>query len=63
MNPQDAIDLGREALVIATLISAPVLIAGMLVGLIVGLIQALTQIQEQMRLMSASARRTYLYVA
>jgi flagellar biosynthetic protein FliQ len=47
MNPQDAIDLGREALVIATLISAPVLIAGMLVGLIVGLIQALTQIQEQ----------------
>lgn len=47
MNPQDAIDLGREALVIATLVAAPVLIAGMLVGLIVGLIQALTQIQEQ----------------
>jgi len=47
MNPQDAIDLGREALVIATLISAPVLLAGMLVGLIIGLIQALTQIQEQ----------------
>lgn len=47
MNPQDAIDLGREALVIATLVAAPVLVAGMLVGLIVGLIQALTQIQEQ----------------
>lgn len=47
MNPQDAVDLGREALVIATLISAPVLVTGMLVGLIVGLIQALTQIQEQ----------------
>jgi flagellar biosynthetic protein FliQ len=47
MNPQDAVDLSREAIVIATLISAPVLIAGMLVGLIVGLIQALTQIQEQ----------------
>jgi flagellar biosynthetic protein FliQ len=45
MQPQDAIDLGREALVIATLISAPVLVAGMFVGLIVGLIQALTQIQ------------------
>ena len=47
MQPQDAIDLGREAIVIATLISAPVLVAGMVVGLIVGLIQALTQIQEQ----------------
>ncbi len=47
MNPQDAVDLGREAVVIATLIAAPVLIAGTLVGLVVGLIQALTQIQEQ----------------
>ena len=46
-NPQDAIDLGREALVMATLIAAPVLVAGMVVGLIVGLLQALTQIQEQ----------------
>jgi flagellar biosynthetic protein FliQ len=47
MDPQDAIDLAREALVIATLISAPALVAGMLVGLVIGLIQALTQIQEQ----------------
>ena len=47
MNPQDAIDLAREAMVIATLIAAPVLIAGTLIGLLVGLIQALTQIQEQ----------------
>ena len=47
MQPQDAIDLGREALVVATLVAAPVLIAGMLVGLIIGLMQALTQIQEQ----------------
>ncbi len=47
MHPQDAVDLAREAMMIATLISAPVLVAGMLVGLIIGLIQALTQIQEQ----------------
>lgn len=47
MDPQLAVDLGREALVIAALISAPVLIAGMVVGMAVGLIQALTQIQEQ----------------
>jgi flagellar biosynthesis protein FliQ len=47
MQPEDAIDLAREALLIATLISAPVLLAGMLVGLFIGLLQALTQIQEQ----------------
>jgi flagellar biosynthetic protein FliQ len=47
MHPQDAVDLGREAIVIASMIAAPALLAGMIVGLIVGLIQALTQIQEQ----------------
>jgi flagellar biosynthetic protein FliQ len=47
MTPQDAIDLAREALIVATLVAAPVLLAGMLVGLVVGLLQALTQIQEQ----------------
>jgi flagellar biosynthetic protein FliQ len=47
MNPQDAVDLGREAIIIATLIAAPALLAGMVIGLIIGLIQALTQIQEQ----------------
>jgi flagellar biosynthetic protein FliQ len=47
MNPQDAVDLAREAIVVGTLIAAPVLVAGMLVGLLVGLLQALTQVQEQ----------------
>lgn len=47
MDPQDAIDLAREAIMITLWISAPVLIVGMVVGLVVGLIQALTQIQEQ----------------
>ena len=46
MHPQDAIDLAREAILIATLIAAPALLAGMVMGLVVGLIQALTQIQE-----------------
>lgn len=32
---------------IATIIAAPALVAGMVVGLIIGLLQALTQIQEQ----------------
>lgn len=47
MDPQAAVDLSREALVIATIIAAPALIAGMVVGLVIGLLQALTQIQEQ----------------
>jgi len=47
MNPQEAIDLGREALWTMLLIGSPVLVAGLVVGLLIGLFQALTQIQEQ----------------
>jgi flagellar biosynthesis protein FliQ len=47
MDPQDIINLAREAIMLTLWISAPVLIVGMVVGLIVGLVQALTQIQEQ----------------
>ena len=47
MDPRDIIDLGREAIWIALLVAAPVLLTGMIVGLLVGLLQALTQIQEQ----------------
>lgn len=47
MNPEDAIDLGREAMLTALMIGAPVLLVGMVVGLIVGLVQALTQVQDQ----------------
>ena len=47
MNPQDAIDIGREALWTALLIGSPVLLVGVAVGLSIGLFQALTQIQEQ----------------
>lgn len=47
MTPQTAIDLGREAIMVTLLISAPVLVAGMVVALVIGLLQALTQIQEQ----------------
>jgi flagellar biosynthetic protein FliQ len=47
MDPNDAIQLGREAIWTALLIGSPVLVAGMVVGLVIGLLQALTQIQEQ----------------
>jgi flagellar biosynthetic protein FliQ len=47
MNQQDAIDLGREAILTALLLSAPLLLVGAVVGLVIGLVQALTQIQDQ----------------
>jgi flagellar biosynthesis protein FliQ len=47
MDPQEVIDIGREAVWNMLLIGAPVLVAGMAVGLLIGLLQALTQIQEQ----------------
>jgi flagellar biosynthetic protein FliQ len=47
MDPQEAIELGRQAVMVTLIIAAPVLAAGMLTGLLVGLVQALTQIQEQ----------------
>jgi len=47
MNPQDAIDLGREAIMTTLLLGTPVLLVGMAVGLLIGLLQALTQVQDQ----------------
>ena len=47
MIEQDAIDLGRQAIVTALMIGSPILVVGMLVGLTIGLFQALTQIQDQ----------------
>jgi flagellar biosynthetic protein FliQ len=47
MNPDVAIDLGREAVNTALVIGSPMLAAGLAVGLVIGLLQAMTQIQEQ----------------
>lgn len=47
MDAQDAVDLGRQAIMLSLLIGAPVLLVGMAVGLLIGLLQALTQIQDQ----------------
>ena len=47
MSLQDATDLIRQSLILALLVSAPMLIIGLVVGIIVSLVQALTQIQEQ----------------
>lgn len=47
VDAQQVVDLGRQAIMIALLLSAPVLIIGTLVGLLIGLLQAMTQVQDQ----------------
>jgi flagellar biosynthetic protein FliQ len=46
MDPNTAIDIGRQALIITLVISAPILLAGLFIGLLIGLFQAVTQIHE-----------------
>ncbi|MBV8779964.1 MAG: flagellar biosynthesis protein FliQ [Phycisphaerae bacterium] len=47
MSLTQATELVRQALLLALIISAPMLIIGLVVGVIVSLLQAITQIQEQ----------------
>ncbi len=50
MNPdqyQQAVDLGREMILLALVISLPLLVVGLAVGLFVSILQAATQVQEQ----------------
>jgi flagellar biosynthetic protein FliQ len=47
MTPDFAINLCRKAVETILLVSAPVLLAGMLIGLLVSIFQAATQINEQ----------------
>ena len=47
MSPDIAIQLGREALFMVMLVSAPMLGLGLIVGVAVSIFQATTQIQEQ----------------
>ena len=46
MTFADAITIGRDALFVAMLSAAPVLLVSMVVGLTVSIFQAVTQIQE-----------------
>lgn len=47
MNGDMAIQMGREALTMVMLVSAPMLGLGLIVGVLVSIFQATTQIQEQ----------------
>ena len=46
MNPDQAIDLVRQALLLCLLIAGPILLVGLIVALVVGLFQAATNISE-----------------
>jgi flagellar biosynthetic protein FliQ len=47
MTTEMAIDLARQMLWTAMVISMPVLVIGMIVGLVISVFQAVTQVQEQ----------------
>jgi len=47
MTPEYVVDLGRRAVETVLLISAPMLLAGLIVGLLISIFQAATQINEQ----------------
>jgi flagellar biosynthetic protein FliQ len=46
MDSAEVINIGREALWVAIMVGAPVLIVALLVGLIIGVLQAATSVQE-----------------
>lgn len=47
MTSEQAIDIGRQAMMVMLMVSAPILLIGMVVGLVVSILQAVTQVQEQ----------------
>lgn len=46
MNLDDILVIGRDAMLVTLLTSAPMLLSGMLVGLVISVFQSVTQIQE-----------------
>jgi len=47
MSPEMVIDVGRRAVELVLLLSAPMLICAVVVGLVISVLQAATQINEQ----------------
>ena len=46
MNANDAIEIGRETIIVALKLGAPAMLMALTVGLAIAFLQALTQIQE-----------------
>src|SRR5690606_40091085 len=46
MTPEEVLEIGTQAMWIAVLLAAPVLLTALAVGVLIGMVQAATQIQE-----------------
>ena len=46
MNPENVLDITRQALKVSVMLSAPLLLFGLVVGVITNIFQAVTQISE-----------------
>ena len=46
MSPDQIILIGRDAMIVTLLMSAPMLLSGLVVGLAISIFQSVTQIQE-----------------
>ena len=46
MSVDDVVFLGRDAMMVTLLVSAPMLLSGLIVGLLISILQSVTQIQE-----------------
>lgn len=46
MHPEQVIDITRQAMRVAIMLSAPVLVCGLVVGVLINVFQAVTQITE-----------------
>jgi flagellar biosynthetic protein FliQ len=46
MTPETVISIGERALVVTTMIAAPLLVAALVAGVVIGMLQAATQINE-----------------
>jgi flagellar biosynthesis protein FliQ len=46
MTPETVISIGERALVITSMIAAPLLLAALVAGVVIGMLQAATQINE-----------------
>jgi len=47
MTIDQAIETVRESLTVMLILSAPILVAGLVIGLVISIFQAVTQIQDQ----------------
>ena len=46
MTGPEVLDVARDAIITLVLVSAPLMVVGLVVGVVISLVQALTQIQE-----------------